>query len=350
MNTGPPIGAHWEREAAARLPDLLREWLGEPLELWHSDHRVDRGVDLTAITPGPRLFIQVKGTDDIASLERADATLRRLELNPSDLPLLVVPYMGPRARAWAREAGVSWADLSGNADIRGPGLRILVQGAENRYAHPGRPGNPFAPKYARVTRALLAEPERWWRQKELCAEIGLSDGTISRAVSHLRTAELLESNPEGALRPRDPSVLLDAWAQRYEFTGHRVSRFYRTARSGLSLLRGLAEGLSQTGCTWAATGLSAAYMYTQHADFRLTTVFVDQLPKDPASLGLHPVEQGENVWLVEPDDEGVFYRRQERGVWCAHPVQVYLDLLSQPERAAEARAHLRAELLRWRAS
>jgi len=55
------------------------------------------------------------------------------------------------------------------------------------------------------------------------------------------------------------------------------------------------------------------------------------------------------VWLVVPRDEGVFYGKVERGVWCANPVQVYLDLLSQPERAREAASHLRSELFRWRA-
>jgi hypothetical protein len=341
---------NWEREAVARLPAILGEWLGEPVvEVVLSAQHDGVEIDAVARTPTRTFVIEVKGSDDIAALERGLAHLLRIPRGHGAIPLLVVPYMGPRARTWAREKQVSWADLSGNADIRAPNLRVFVAGNVNQYAHSGRPANPFAPKYARVSRVLLAEADRWWRQRDLCSETALSDATVSRAVGHLKQAHLLETDSDGAVRARAPSLLLDAWAQRYSFADHRVHRFQTVARTGHAALQSLAKKLSSTGTTWAATGLSAAYMWTQFADFRLTTVFVDQLPRDTEALGLHPVERGENVWLVVPRDEGVFYKKVEQGVWCAHPVQVYLDLLGHPERAAEAATRLRADLLQWRA-
>ena len=339
----------WDHEAATRLPTLLEDWLSEPVELSRDVLRDGVRIDLIATTPTRTILIEVKGSDGIAGLQDAAARLRRATRCGDELPLLVVPYMGPRAQAWAQRERVSWADLSGNADIRAVNLRVRVAGAENRYAHSGRPGNPFAPRYARVSRALLAEPDRWWRQRDLCDACGLSDATVSRAVGHLRTQALLDVNERAELRARAPTLLLDAWAQRYVFADHRLHRFHMVARSGSAALRTLAEKLEARGCTWAATGLAGAWLWTQHADFRLTTLYVDELPRDVESLGLHPAERGENVWLVVPVDEGVFYKRSEQGVWCAHPVQVYLDLLSQPERAAEAAAQLRANLLTWRA-
>ncbi len=340
----------WELEAVARLPDLLGDWLGEPVvDVVSNGVRDGVEIDLAARTHTHTVAVEVKGSDDIAALERALAHLLRIPRINGEIPLLMVPYMGPRARTWAREKQVSWADLSGNADIRAPNLRVFVAGNGNRYAHSGRPANPFAPKYARVSRVLLADADRWWRQRDLCAETALSDATVSRAVGHLKQADLLESDSDGAVRARAPSLLLDAWAQRYSFADHRVHRFQTVARTGHAALQSLAKKLSASGTTWAATGLSAAYMWTRFADFRLTTVFVEQLPRDMEALGLHPVERGENVWLVVPRDEGVFYKKVEQGVWCVHPVQVYLDLLGQPERAAEAATHLRAELLQWRA-
>lgn len=340
-------GPGTEREALARLPSLLEDWLGEPVELEASAQR-DRGeVDLIATTPSQSMIIEVRASDEIAALERGLEHLRQVA-HRKEIPLLVVPYMGPRARTWAHEKGISWADLSGNADIRGRHLRVFVQGLENRYAHSGRPANPFAPKYARVTRALLAEPDRWWRQRELCAETALSDATVSRAVGHLRQSNLLEPGADGAVRARAPSVLLDAWAQRYSFADHDIRKFQAVGRTGNAVIQGLARKLAGTKLTWAATALPAAYAYTQFADFRLSTVFVNDFPREPEALGLHAVERGENVWLVVPRDEGVFYKRVDRGLWCVHPVQVYLDLLAHPERASEAAVHLRAELLAWR--
>jgi hypothetical protein len=343
-------GSKWEREAAARLPALLSDWLGEPVVRVVSAGVHDNVEFAVAATTSRRVFmVEVKGSDSIAGLERAAAQLLQLPRVAGQVPLLVVPYMGPQARAWARSKQVSWADLSGNADIRAPNLRVFVEGNANRYAQSGRPANPFAPKYARVSRVLLTDADRWWRQRDLCVETALSDATVSRAVGHLESADLLETNSEGAVRARAPSVLLDAWAQRYSFADHRVHKFQTVARTGHAALQSLATKLSGTSTTWAATGLSAAYMWTRFADFRLTALFVDELPHDTESLGLHPVERGENVWLVVPRDEGVFYKKSQQGVWCVPPVQVYLDLLSQPERAREAASHLRAELLQWRA-
>ena len=53
------------------------------------------------------------------------------------------------------------------------------------------------------------------------------------------------------------------------------------------------------------------------------------------------------MWLVVPNDEGVFYGAAEcEGIRCVHPVQMYLDLKDHPERSVEAAAQLRQTLLR----
>ena len=67
------------------------------------------------------------------------------------------------------------------------------------------------------------------------------------------------------------------------------------------------------------------------------------------ALNFREDERGANIWLVLPNDEGVFYGSEVRdGIPCAHPVQVYLDLKDHPERASEAAAKLRQDYFRWR--
>ena len=58
--------------------------------------------------------------------------------------------------------------------------------------------------------------------------------------------------------------------------------------------------------------------------------------------------KGANLWLVIPDDEGVFHgsKSQDR-IRCVSPVQAYLDLKNQPERAKDAALDLRRKLLNW---
>jgi hypothetical protein len=59
--------------------------------------------------------------------------------------------------------------------------------------------------------------------------------------------------------------------------------------------------------------------------------------------------KGANVWLVVPNDVGVFDGVETKeGTACVHPVQAYVDLLRHPERAKEAAAELRTRMLRWR--
>jgi hypothetical protein len=336
---------NWEREASTRLPGLLEGWLKAPV----SPEPVPEHLGLAYQIAGWRFVVEVKGSDNVATLDRAATALHKTVVGPHTIPVVVVPFMGPKARAWAEERGLSWIDLSGNAAVRAEFFFILVQGEPNAYATPGRPSNPFTPRYSRVSRALLAHDERWWKQSDLAREVDLPSGTVSKVVGRLRALELLESSSEGELRARAPSLLLDAWAQRYRFGGHALRRYHVPARSGVEAMEALARRLDHVGCEWVATGLSAAWHYTRHTDFRLNTFFVQEHPVDPQALGLRPVERGENVWLIVPSDDGVFYEKVQRGIQCAHPVQVYLDLQALPERAAEAAAELRKMMMTWRA-
>jgi len=60
---------------------------------------------------------------------------------------------------------------------------------------------------------------------------------------------------------------------------------------------------------------------------------------------------GANIWLIAPNDDGVFAGASERdgAIRCVHPVQVYLDLKSHPERARAAAEAVRRKYLDWEA-
>lgn len=332
------------------LRELLGAWLGVPdvAALPSPNEPVQPSYVLQA---GPVKFaIEVKNTDDIAHV---DFAIRRLATTsytvPNAVPLLVVPYMGPKAKRYVSSRQVSWMDLSGNADIRGPGVRILIEGKPNRFAAPGRPSTAFSPRASRIARVLLANPDRRWSQSELVHETGLSGGYVSKVVGRLVKDELVVPQPgDGRLALRSPSTMLEAWTQVYDFAKHSVARFHMVGRTGPEVLAALAGRLQTAGVEHAATGLAAAWQSSQFADFRLIALFVGEPLLNPETLGLRPVEQGENVWIVIPNDAGVFYAAKAvNGIRCVHPVQAYVDLAGQPERAKEAAAELRSHLLGW---
>lgn len=284
--------------------------------------------------------------------EAIDSVSRYTRGRSKTLPLVAVPYMGELGKRLCKQATVSWIDLSGNASIRGPGLLIQIEGRPNRFVRRGRPANIFAPKSSRITRQLLRYPCRFQSQAELARETGLSDGYVSKIARRLMHEQYLTADDSAAVRPRDPDLLLDAWREAYDFQHHRIIKGHVPARSGEELLQRVAEHFSGAAFRWAATGLPAAWLYTHFAMYRLVTCYISVLPTHALLDSLQFVEgtEGANLWLVVPDDEGIFNGAQiVDGICCVSPLQAYLDLKAQPERARDAASVLRCTHLTWTA-
>jgi hypothetical protein len=337
-----------EREALRCLPRLLSELLDEPnIELAEDADLAGSRVDLLARDARDRQWaFEIKSSSRPGQIERAADQLAAFR-HEDAIPVLVVPFMSKAGAETAHRAGLNWIDLSGNARIRAEDLHVWVQGRPNELRSPGRPSSPFAPKSARISRVLLLDPGRWWRQKDLAAATGLDDGNVSRIVRRLDDELLLERR-DHELRPRDPDLLLDAWAQDYRFDRHDMVPGHLSG-SGIEVARSLADRLGELEVHHAFTGLAAAWAIEQFARFRLTTVYVDDDPRAVADrLDIRQEPKGANVQLAGPDDVGVFAGEHDRdSLPCVAGVQVYLDLLHLPERAEEAARHLRDRQLDW---
>jgi hypothetical protein len=143
--------------------------------------------------------------------------------------------------------------------------------------------------------------------------------------------------------------MLEAWSADYQFQRHRVLRAHVPGRSGTETVEQLARALEGLGIQYALTGLAGCWSYTHFAGFRLVTAYVTTFPKATQLQSIDFVEQekGSNVWLVVPDDRGVFDgERRVDGFVTAHPAQVWLDLKAQPERSSDAADELQARFLK----
>jgi hypothetical protein len=215
----------------------------------------------------------------------------------------------------------------------------------------GRPSSAFAPKSARIARHLLLDPTRVWRQRDLAKETGLDDGFTSRIVHRLDVLGLTRRTQDGSVAVVEPARLLDAWSEAYDFEKHTIIRGHVTSRDGEELATKLGRSLAQARIRHAATGLAAAWLHAEFAAFRLVTFFVEERPDDKflQKFGFREESKGANVWLVVPNDEGVFDGAGLKNyIECVHPVQAYVDLLGQPERSKEAATELRSRRLTWR--
>ncbi|MFP3900250.1 MAG: type IV toxin-antitoxin system AbiEi family antitoxin [Acidimicrobiia bacterium] len=340
-----------EREAYHRLPSLLATLLGLHVDEVEQRRSTagDLGVDAAFEARGRIWLIEVKSSSSPGVVATAADRLHHYseQTGIDALPLLVVPHMSRAGAETAAERALNWIDLSGNARLRNHDLYVWVEGRPNQFPRRGRPSTAFAPKSSRVSRVLLLDPWRWWRQKDLADVTRLDDGHLSRVVRRLDEDDLLDHH-DAELRPRNPDLLLDAWADAYRFDRHDLLSGHLTG-SGTELVTELHRRLADANIEYAFTGLPAAWALGQHARFRIVSVYVSGDPRQAAdSVGLRRGERGANVQLIGPDDEGVFDGSREIGGHpTVSPAQVYLDLLHLPERAKEAARQLRDDGLLW---
>jgi hypothetical protein len=336
-----------ERQAES----LLRDWLSDGVKIG-VPRAHDACADLVARFGDATLVVEVKRLAEPGWLRGAIDQVRTAAraVGRNAVPVLVVPFMSEGGRKLCEQSKVSWFDLSGNAHIEAPGLRIHVEGKPNLFKRRGRPSTVFAPKSSRIVRALLLEAGSAFSQRELAKKTGLDEGFTSRVVRKLQADQMVERGSDGTVRLVDPAAVLEAWRETYDFSKHHVVAGHATARSAEELLLSVGATLRARKLDYAATGLAAAWLLTQFTSFRLITIFVPEEPP-PAllkSIGFRREERGANLWFTIPNDEGVFTgATDQHGVRCVHPVQGYLDLKGQPERAAEAAAELRKRLLTW---
>jgi hypothetical protein len=343
-----------KKQAIQTTAELLCEWLdcqlpsGKDLMVEHladSSVVIDARIELNQM----KFLVEYKHSGKVSAVASGIRQLKEFNDNVGGaVKLLVVPFMHELGRKRCQEAGISWVDLSGNADVTGPGIRIYIQGKSSRFKQRGRPMNIFAPKSSRVARVLLYNLNSAFTQRELAEITGLDEGYVSRIVHSLEEQELIERRGSGEVSVKETELMLETWSESYDFAKHTILRGHVPARSGSSLLEELSNSLLNEDIKYAATGLGAAWQYTHFAAFRTASIFIDK-PLDSGTLSkldFRESDSGSNTWFIFPNDESIFWEAKEvEGVQCVHPIQAYLDLKAHPERAEEAMSELKRLIL-----
>ena len=177
-----------EKEPLEKIVDLFAKWLKvSKSKMRKKDRYQNKQVDGFFKVGKHEFIVEIKSSSNSAQVTSAIQYLKdnRIQSRGSLITLIVVPFMGDVGRKLCEDSGVSWADLSGNADISAPNLRILIGGQPNLYKNLGRPSSPFAPKSARIARWLLINAGKSMTQRELSFATNVDEGHTSRIISRL---------------------------------------------------------------------------------------------------------------------------------------------------------------------
>lgn len=255
--------------------------------------------------------------------------------SPGSMGVLVAPYLSPAVMAMCADRRIGAVDLSGNARLMFGNVFIDRQGNPNRFSEERELRSIFTPKAARVLRVLLENPREAWPVKKLAEEAKVSLGQVSKVKQALERMEWLAQ--ERGICLKDPEVVLKRWAAQQGVVEAKRVECYTTLTD--DQLEPQLEAMARNeGMELAYSGMSAAWRLAPMVQPPRRMVYVDGDPERLASLTqLKRVDHGGNVILIQPRDEGAFYKATKTGkIAVVGAVQAYLDCMRVSGRGEEA--------------
>jgi len=350
MNETRFSGASLEQAILAKLEEILTS-IG-----WLKDWRINREAgagDLILELPlpaGGRSSICIECKKDLRPSQFASLSAKPClpgNRRNAQLRVLAMPWISPRMAEMCREGGWGWLDLAGNCRLDIPGVfHIERKGNLSAHKRPGTRATFSSNEAARVIRLLLM-PESsstTWTQRKIQQECrpGVSLGLVNKVVRRLIDDSYVRTGPPGGLRLHEPEKLLFAWQEEYRFERHE-RRGYFTLLTGKAFYAALAKLNRAAAGKTALASFSAADFQAPHVRQAKTWLFLDASMEETFRMCLEakPVESGENLVVLFPADDGVFFRCDEAsvkpvGLPCTNLVQTYVDLASGGGRGSEA--------------
>ena len=367
MNAPGPSGRTLEKALAGKLRELLESV--PCLKAWEVSQNpapYNRPYDIDARVTVPtgnvvNLWVQCH---DLPRPSRFPYVALNNEFHADGtrttmVPVLAAPFITGRMAELCEKHHWSWFDLAGNCRLIVPdGIFIERRGNDPVHRRPKSAANLGTAESARVLRALLApaNAHRPWTQREMQRECEprVSIGLVNKVVLFLREQAFVMDHPDGGFHLHDPLGLLAAWRAAYRFDRH-LRRGYFTLQQGRQLHDALASLESITDGHAAYAAFSAAEFQSPHVRQPKTWLIVGAEWEDEfaSAVEAKPVDSGENLVVLIPEDSGVFYLQEaaDNRLVCTNPVQTYVDLCHSGGRGEEAAEALLEHNLKpaWRA-
>jgi hypothetical protein len=353
-------GRELEREAELVLRHVLHDLAD--VHVRSCDRPADAAVHLTLdVVSGSAEFqfaVQVKSR---VTPQTALSACQQFEGVPERaIRVIFAPTISPRVAEILRGQGIGYADRAGNCWLYSPHHHLLIDRRGSLCERRATPAaaDPFSTKSSRIVRALLSQPQKGWRVRELASDsqVLVSAGLVVKLKRAL-VEEGYAVERDRKLYLRDPVALLQAWTRSYSGPAAVTLLYFRGDVAAAE--QGVGRWCQANSLRYALAGFSAAWRLAPEVRYSVAAVYVDDAGFDPklmaqlaAEYGGKPVDSGPNLLLWRPFDPSVFagvVSGGEPDQQVASALQTYLDLCHQGGRGEDAASvlfdkHLRREL------
>jgi hypothetical protein len=264
---------------------------------------------------------------------------------------VLTAYMSQPGLTFCESAGMACFDLNGTCLLAQKGTYIRMFASSNRLTKSLTAATSFIGNRVNVIRTLLSDKSRVWSVRTLADASYVSVGQVSKALKPLIAVDAVEAKRgTGGIRVKHPGNILDTWAEHYSPPGTALAY---TSRDSIELVEErLVKRLTAAKLAYAFTGfsgnalLAASGRYTEASAYVVATE--GQLQRIAAELGLIPALSAPKVVLRTVVDAAVLVGSSTiEGKMVASMAQVYVDLLSHPQRGAEAAQLLRTMVMKY---
>jgi DNA-binding transcriptional ArsR family regulator len=301
----------------------------------------------------------------VERLTRSWVQSNRLAEHPDEGWLVLYGQASGDAREALRARAISYAgEGDGRLFLVGPGLHIERDDLVPHERDPwhaqerDRGRNPFSLAASRVPRWLLLHPDEEITIKALAGIAELSESAVSRTVGALDDDALVEVTAaredarKRLVRVARPRGVLAAWARERERRRVRWVSWSIGARDADDAIEALAAvGNGHTEPRWMIGGLAGAAKVRRAVEPIDVAMWIrrDEIPR--LAERLQPrIESRRGLGMLRlavARDDWVFGLAQDfDGLAVADPVQLWLDCVTEGERALEA-AEALADVMRW---
>jgi hypothetical protein len=283
-----------------------------------------------------KLYVEIK---DNGQPRYARTLIEKLSLFNEESKIywiFVAPFISEKTGQILRDSGIGFVDFAGNCYISFEGVHIQKEGKKNPFLTKRQFKSLFKLKASRILRVLLSNPNRYWKIEQLAKEAQVSSGHVFNIKEELLNREWAHFDNKG-LKLNEPESLLQDWCNKYQTEKKPYLNFYSLLATS-ELETQIKRACNDLRVRYALSGLAGAFRLAPFVRYHRVNFYLEDKVDDLIKkIDLKSVTSGENVTIMKPLDDSVFYDLHRIGEMpVVSPIQLYLDLNVLGDRGKEA--------------